>query len=279
MRKTRNIAIILVIFIILLGVGYAAWTDTLTITTTAKTGTLDVNFEELPSGILLDPVPKVEANYRDFNERPLRSIKKGYVFANLTRYDVNGNNMAISIENMFPGSLVILTAKMANRGSIPVILDDVDVDSTNTELDNQMMCAGGFMVIRKEYNDVVEFAQRAIFEALNSNTISHLLIDAATDSELYYNGDGGAFWNIPLKDLDATLDMLLSEVKLNPGDYILFDIPEAFKEMAAEHVEAYDPETQNCLMFYLPMDSADNDSQSITNVSFDIDITWKQYNK
>jgi len=74
------------------------------------------------------------------------------------------------------------------------------------------------------------------------------------------------------------LQTAMSGFNLLPGDYICFDVPDdAAKQQLAEEIPAYDPDTDNCLFFYLP-ECVDDDLE-LQCAQFDIIIDFKQFNQ
>ncbi len=118
MKKTRFIALALVVAIMLMGAGYAAWTDTMEIKTTVKTGHLDVHFVDEASFVLADYTQgKVE-----------------YAKANnaVTKEENNWDVAKVELSNMYPGALSKVTLKMVNNSTIPVGMEAItDTRSSN----------------------------------------------------------------------------------------------------------------------------------------------------
>ena len=97
MKKSSFIAMVLVVALVLMGAGYAAWTDRLSINTEIKTGYLDVSFADAA------------------------------VFESSNLVTTN-----VSIGNMYPGATADVTLKMTNNGTIPVGMNAItDTRSAN----------------------------------------------------------------------------------------------------------------------------------------------------
>lgn len=120
MKKVRFIVLTLVVAMMLMGAGYAAWTDKLTIEEIiVETGVLDVDF--VPMGdddVLVQASMYVNAiaDIVDF---------KGYE-PEFQLDEIDGSNkdkVAIAITNLYPGAEVTATMKIKNLGTIPVKLD------------------------------------------------------------------------------------------------------------------------------------------------------------
>lgn len=119
MKKRGFIALALVVAIALVGAGYAAWTDTLFINTTVKTGNLDMSFEDKGEAI----------------ELKLGEMVTGVVDYAQDEENNGGNNWDIAnvtLQNLYPGAKADLNLKMVNTGSIPVEMERItDERSSN----------------------------------------------------------------------------------------------------------------------------------------------------
>jgi hypothetical protein len=106
MKKTRLLIATLVCAVMLMGVGYAWWTDTITLGGTVATGNMDVVFSQADlSGF--DSIAGASA---------LLSADKKTITCNFT--------------NLYPGAQGILNTGITNNSSIPVKLSNVNVAFT-----------------------------------------------------------------------------------------------------------------------------------------------------
>lgn len=103
MKKTRLLIATLVCAIMLMGVGYAWWTDTITLGGTVATGHMDVIFSQ--------------ADLSGFD-----SIAGGS--ASLSE---NKKTITCTFTNLYPGAQGILNTGIINNSTIPVKLSNVDV--------------------------------------------------------------------------------------------------------------------------------------------------------
>lgn len=101
MKKSRILAFSLIVMVMLMGAGYAAWTDTLNINNTVKTGNLDVNFSENPGVV--------------FN-----TDNAGVAKVVVSETVASGNEATVKLENLYPGATATVTIPVKNDGSIPV---------------------------------------------------------------------------------------------------------------------------------------------------------------
>jgi len=118
MKKVKYVALILVLAFGLIGGAYAAWTDSVTLTSTVTSGTVDVRVQEgkyLPTIV----VSGSEAAYMD---------------ASVSNTE---DSITFNINNLYPVSQynkgVALKASMRNYGTVPVKLDSIDFTMVNPD--------------------------------------------------------------------------------------------------------------------------------------------------
>lgn len=111
MRKTRFLVLLLVATIMLMGAGYAAWTDDLHVVGNVSTGTLDVNFSSIT-----------------------RISDECGVDAELV-LQPNNDKALLTIEDMVPGSYVEMNICMQNIGDINAKWIGMDVVPLDTSSD------------------------------------------------------------------------------------------------------------------------------------------------
>jgi predicted ribosomally synthesized peptide with SipW-like signal peptide len=229
MKGTKFIAGALVTGMMLTGAGYAYWTDQVAISNTVSTGEMKVEFDEDFLGSNAFPL-QVDAD----------TAGEDYIESSITQ---TAKTLTVGIGNMYPGSMSLLASKVENKGSIPAVLDNVVITSTQSSaiLNTNLVAAGGFIHLDKNH------------------TIK-----------------GGDFFIGTLGSLENDLNDMLSSVRLEPGDYILFDIPEEYKDEVAAEIPAYNPEEQNCIIFYLNHNAGDD--AELETAEFDINFNWKQHN-
>lgn len=116
MKKTKLIALTMVVAIMMIGAGYAAWTDTLDINTTVNTGRLDLHFVDEETFVLDREVTGQVSYEQDEN-------------------DVDDNNWDIAnvtLSNLYPGAKATVTLKIQNNSTIPVKMNKIiDTRSAN----------------------------------------------------------------------------------------------------------------------------------------------------
>lgn len=106
MIKTRVIALALGVATMMMGAGYAAWTDTLTINNTIGTGELDVQFT--------DP-----------NWSSVELTASDYVV--LEDVDRSPKTVSFTLNNLYPGANYRTLTEMKNTGTIPAKFDKATI--------------------------------------------------------------------------------------------------------------------------------------------------------
>lgn len=129
MKKTRFLVLALVVSVMLLGAGYAAWTDTLHITDTINTGHLDVHFVDLPGE----------------SELTLSEYESGYV--RYSRDSEGGQNdwdtATAVINNVYPGGKFSIRYRMQNNSTMPVEIASLDFGKWSDWVDAAGGTVGG----------------------------------------------------------------------------------------------------------------------------------------
>lgn len=116
MKRIRFLAMIMVVSLMLMGAGYAAWTDQVVISNTVSTGELDVELLSTGSVIVNDSLTNRVAEY-------------------VVNADTEQENdlATVTITNLYPGAEATVTIPVKNIGTIPVKLDTAveDYDESN----------------------------------------------------------------------------------------------------------------------------------------------------
>ncbi|MGI6227143.1 MAG: hypothetical protein ACOYJ1_12905 [Peptococcales bacterium] len=105
MKKSRFLVLALAVAVMLMGAGYAAWTDQLNINTEVKTGHLDVHFVDRGEEVELSLAPYVTGDVS---------------YAQDGTGDNDWDIANIKLENMYPGAKATVMLKMQNNSTIPV---------------------------------------------------------------------------------------------------------------------------------------------------------------
>lgn len=108
MKKTKLIAVSLVIAVILMGAGYAYWQEDLTVTNTVTTGDLNIIFEKNSASDYDNATPK----------------DKDYVDVDV--YDSNeGKNLTFTLDKLYPGAGGKMSFKIRNVGTVPAKVKEI----------------------------------------------------------------------------------------------------------------------------------------------------------
>lgn len=120
MKRIRFLALAMVFAIMLMGVGYAAWTDTITVNTTVKTGTFDVQFTQ-PEASKLDgtAVP-------GFGSRI--GVYPGTAFSAVL---TDSDTITVNAGNLYPGAEFQVVTRASNAGTIAAILNNITLDGVD----------------------------------------------------------------------------------------------------------------------------------------------------
>lgn len=206
MKKTRILALAVVVAVMLMGAGYAAWTDRLTISNTVGTGELNVKFTEASlQGVEADTV----------------YIQPSAAFAD--------KNVTLTVGNLYPGAAAKFNGKFVNNGTIPAVINKVDFnfDDANgpdgktalTDDQKQSLLVNG---------KVVQYRGETV---INSYTIpgNRKLVDLRNDLNNIMPG-----WRLEKDDIVAFEDVTLT-LDPNAGDefenkFVKFSIGMDFKQ-------------------------------------------------
>lgn len=117
MKKVKIIALVMVFSIMLMGVGYAAWTDKVTLNTTVSTGIFDVDFTQVSANAINEPdIFNIDSQIKD-----LGSNLDAEAIDNGTASD----RIVVNAGNLYPGASFKVDAQVTNTGTIPAILNNV----------------------------------------------------------------------------------------------------------------------------------------------------------
>lgn len=107
MKKTKLLALTLVVAIMMIGAGYAYWTDQLVINNNVTTGEMNVEF--------IDP---------HFSESELSSRNDYIILHEVAR---DAKTVQFKLENLYPGVQYDTLTEMQNKGTIPAVFDNAVV--------------------------------------------------------------------------------------------------------------------------------------------------------
>ncbi|MFZ5352001.1 MAG: SipW-dependent-type signal peptide-containing protein [Bacillota bacterium] len=242
MKKTRFLALALVVAVMLMGAGYAAWTDQLVINNTVETGELNVVFVEQEGSIYppQGPYPIILAGDVTGNVNPMNC------FTEVSIDQENQKLTTVKVENLYPGVMTYYHVKFQNIGTIPAKVDNIVINKLQTSeaLDEEMVMFGGY---------------------------THYKLDGTT---------AGAPFLCTFENFEQTMNNLLAGIELKKGEFVTFDITDESKEQLNEMLIPYGitlPEEEHCIFMHLPAEGSTNASQGQT-AEFQILLNFKQFN-
>lgn len=115
MKKVRFLAISLVVALMLMGAGYAYWTDSVDIVTTVKTGTFDVRFAG-EKGVTF--VTGTSTSGNPGNEFAWDGYGVNAVASGSVSYP-DENTATVTLNNLYPGVEGEIMFAIKNTGSVP----------------------------------------------------------------------------------------------------------------------------------------------------------------
>ena len=121
-NKKNHVIVVLIVLLLALALGYAAFSTTLNISGTANTGSWDVHFKQ--------------------NGRFLQADGSTVDNTHNGSATVDGNTMTVTVDLAYPGDGVLLEAIVENTGTIPAKLTNFTITNTNSELE-VTQAAGG----------------------------------------------------------------------------------------------------------------------------------------
>lgn len=205
MRKYKFIALAMLLAVMLMGAGYAYWTETLTISNTVTTGDMDVVFA--PAHIAGDYDGKInlrdilddlweaidDGDYYNFNQAPYMTVS----LEPLNDY----KQLSFEITDMYPGTGGLLAFLIVNDGTVPVTLENITYDNLNDSKG-----------LRDELNYIIH-PLRA-YELISNNGILNALFN-----ELFVVNHETIHCDT-FDEFITKLNGLLSGVTLKPGECI-----------------------------------------------------------
>ena len=209
MRKTKFFSLALVMAVALMGSGYAYWTDTLTINNTVSTGELNVVFNDYESFTK----GRDETGYPAYVYSDAQS-KNGEFASDVIK---DGKVFVAKIGNLYPGAWGRVQGRIDNVGTIPAVVDSVEVKFTGKTETEFLTDA------EQELVDTLLFT--AGYEKFNSH-------GTHTDGTDKWSWTNGGDLDDSTTGLESKLNTMLSGVRLEPGQYLKLDIPEEHRQEA-----------------------------------------------
>jgi len=124
MKRTKFLALVLVVAVVLMGAGYAAWTDTFRVDSTIETGELSVELSCAKN----DSDAEVKVFEVEKNRYRQGAPNLDNIFVAEPKIDSKSNKATFEFKRLFPGTKAYAKVKAKNTGSIPAVINEVRVD-------------------------------------------------------------------------------------------------------------------------------------------------------
>lgn len=243
MKRTKFIALALVVSLMLMGAGYAGWTDVFNATTTIDTGKLEVTLVDY-SDPYMDVFLVDEGNVNNqgkliggagnWYERIDTAHNEFYNLKCSAIPAPKEKKITFTFENIFPGVMTGSSFELANTGTVPTAVQSVTITAP-TDAKNAKL-----------------------YKALQGNLRVYLKHENGSMMQLFETGWHG------LDDFqNAINDKIKTKgIVLQPGDSLT----------------AQDPSGVNYLWFMLPKDSLNGDDGELESVTIDMKFDFVQSN-
>lgn len=248
MKKIRVLTLILVISIMLVGAGYAYWTQELNINTTVSTGELKVEFVPLDQGLYKLDDLIYEGLTPDDGDYEV-DFWKNYMSVDV---DLEEDRLVANFEDVYPGAGGFIRFRIANTGTVPATVTGILADPHGN----------GDLLDKFDYR----IHSLRVYTPIQGSKIVGYDFSNREWIRQYFSYIDLSFPNgVDLIEAD-TFDDFVSELEAILSQYTLE--PYAFFEINGEGT-GYD--------ILLPHDIKDEDlMENIDAVGFDLDITFTQ---
>lgn len=210
MKKYKFIALALVLAVMLMGAGYAYWTETLTISSTVTTGDMNVVFA--PPNIAGDYDGKLDIGdiLGDLWEEIIGADGEDIILDQAPDMEVSVEpssdykRVEFNITDMYPGTGGFLSFSIVNDGTVPVTLENITYGNLvdNDNLKDKLNYIIHPVKVYKYYSEskIVD----GIMQGLD-------LIEWLTTEPIYCD---------TFNEYITELSNIMSDVTLKPGEYI-----------------------------------------------------------
>lgn len=203
MKRVRFLAVIMVAALMMMGVGYAAWTDTLTLTTTVKTGEFDMQFMKgADCRIDWDSTNDDEAG----NEV---AVDSGF------SYGSDNDSATITLSNLYPDAKGDIYLKVGNYGTIPAKIEDITVNvsatgSVTDDFQDHFVVKGAYSEDGSAYTQAISSygSLNSFVSDMKTALATVQLAQAASGSP---SADGDLYLKIPFKLADTVNGVTIGE--------------------------------------------------------------------
>lgn len=176
MKKTRFLALVLVVAIALMGAGYASWTDYFSVVSTVETGTLDMQID----------------NAYFYDGDNLGEIQRAWTEASIVSQDPNDkdNSLVVTAANLYPGADVRLDIYSSNHGTVPCDFDSASVEfiSGDWNLFNELTARGAIRYDQDGTGTIASVARSFGYGANNKLTDLPTNLSGVLNDMILYPG-------------------------------------------------------------------------------------------
>ncbi|WP_031513290.1 hypothetical protein [Desulfofalx alkaliphila] len=142
MKKFKFLALAIALAVMLMGAGYAAWTDSFKTTTTLETGNLKIELSNAQESYEVTTMKNDEYAALVAEDNVYRTADRNVKVENGVLHDVaidhETNTVSFGFGNLYPGTTVWTTLEATNTGTVPAVLENVEfniTDSTANDID------------------------------------------------------------------------------------------------------------------------------------------------
>lgn len=253
MKKTKILAIVLAVAVMLLGAGYAWWQDAINISGTVDTGKVDVQFISGKNAVKAYPDEYMSAQ---------ASLPSG----------CNYKTLRITIDNLYPGAKAGFDFGIVNNSTMRVKLKDVEVkfvegQNSNRDLFEKLTAWGQFKY-KSGKNETFKLFGNSSTSLKNSlaNAIKNAFkgIELEPNQRIYFNNLNNSYTVTTTLDADAEEGVALVADIQGDAETLGFGGGGSGTKPVEHGLFIGLPETVNDLMD--------------TQCSFDITFTFEQFN-
>lgn len=177
MKKTKLIALTMAVAIMMMGAGYAIWSDQVFLDTTIRTGDFDMQITKAT----------VRTGYRQADNEVHHWHHFDWTDGNSSdNVTYDANTAVVELKDLYPGGVVQVDMTTTNNGTIPAKLASVNVQflGGNADLFNSLLAKTTYKVDINgdkvmDYNDNVQRPWQPIQTAMNtfvSDTINNNIV-------------------------------------------------------------------------------------------------------
>jgi len=140
MKNTKMIALTLVVAIMLVGAGYAAWNDKIETESTIRSGELNITMRA---------VPDVSLN-KNFKGEDIETLESLNDLFNVEVGEYTDDYVEFRINNIYPGAEARTHLSYHNDGTMTAFINDVDVEITgDQELADAILVGYNFNILKQ----------------------------------------------------------------------------------------------------------------------------------